>query len=306
MKITTHERQMKTGEIRFNHSNDVTFSLKLIVYLLLIIIGIRLCLLSNFAWQILGTILLGAMFAHSIELQHQVLHAQGFRDRQTNNFIGILLGIPMLVSYYDYRSAHLHHHKYLGTLENEEFFDYGDQYGQKGLASVALWVMRLFIPSHYVKFFKNAALAIIGSNYKKKNPDISKNMRHDYLIMLTIVSAAIFFDIYTKSFFFTKVWFIPLLVIAGPVHALIEMPEHFQCNTNSKNPYENTRTIKSNAFMYWFTNGNNYHVEHHLMPGLQIDRLHDLHESIRGECKFLCSGYWEFYGKVIRSMLTRG
>lgn len=293
------------GTLRQNRSSDVTFALKLAVYLALIILGVSLCILNNFALQALGTILLGAMFAHGIELQHQVLHAQGFRDRQTNNAIGILLGVPMLVSFSDYRSAHLHHHKHLGTQENEEFFDYGDQYGHKGLTSVALWAIRLFILSHYVKFFNYAALALMGRDFKKKTPDVIDQMRSDYLIMLTVVIFAVAFDVYTDSFLFTKVWFIPLVIVAGPVHALIEMPEHFQCNTNSTNPYENTRTIKSNAFMYWFTNGNNYHVEHHLMPSLLIDRLHDLHVSVSGECKFLCKDYWEFYRKVIRSMLAR-
>src|SRR5438128_669073 len=50
-----------------------------------------------------GIVLLGLMYAHLIELQHQALHGVGFRSQWWNRVIGSLLGVPMLVSYTDFQ-----------------------------------------------------------------------------------------------------------------------------------------------------------------------------------------------------------
>ena len=128
-------------------------------------------------------------------------------------------------------------------------------------------------------------------------------MRRDYLTMLLFVTVLAAASWYRADALIFKVWLAPLVLFAVPIHALIELPEHFACNTDEKNVFENTRSIKSNAFMTWFTNGNNYHVEHHLMPGLPIDRLHDLHISIRGEIKHYHSTYKEFFAALVTNRL---
>ncbi len=56
--------------------------------------------------------------------------------------------------------------------------------------------------------------------------------------------------------------------------------------------------------MIWYTNGNNYHVERHLMPSLPIDRLHDLHGAIRQNIAFLHPGYRDFYLALLRGRLA--
>ena len=53
--------------------------------------------------------------------------------------------------------------------------------------------------------------------------------------------------------------------------------------------------------MTWFTNGNNFHVEHHYMPGLPIDRLHDLHAVIGKDITHYYESYRAFYAEVLRN-----
>lgn len=282
--------------------SDVIFALKFIFYIILIGLGIYLAI-SNILWQqIIAVFLLGAMFAHGVELQHQVLHAQGFRNKTLNEVVGVLLGLPMLVSYTDYKSSHMHHHKYLGTPENREYFDYGDQYGKSTLRSVSALLMRLFMVLHYFRFIKNVTIALWSRSYSDTNPSVSKRIARDYVIMLTLIIACVAITLLLEWDTILWVWILPLVLVAAPIHALIEMPEHFRCNTESTEPFANTRTIKSNAFMNWFTNGNNYHVEHHLMPGLPIDRLHDLHAKIHIQCKYFSISYREFYFGLLSSI----
>ena len=52
------------------------------------------------------------------------------------------------------------------------------------------------------------------------------------------------------------------------------------------------------------TNGNNFHVEHHLMPGLPIDRLHDLHAVIVNDIQHFYPSYRAFYADVLRNRVA--
>ncbi|MDH1916179.1 fatty acid desaturase [Acinetobacter junii] len=287
-----------------SRSNDVTFGLKLTIYLILLGTGGSCALSGNIYLTMCGIVLLGAMFAHGVELQHQVLHGQGFHHRKLNEFVGIVLGLPMLVSYADYQYSHLHHHKYLGTPENREYFDYGDQYGELSLKSISSLLNRLFMLAHYPMFLKNIFIALL-SNYKDVPKHVSKKIKRDYLTMLLMIMILSALSIWFRNSIILYIWLCPLLLVAAPIHALIEMPEHFRCDTNSIDPFRNTRTIKSNAFMNWFTNGNNYHVEHHLMPGLPIDRLHDLHEKIKDKNEFQETTYRDFYLGLFKSMVKK-
>ncbi len=282
-----------------SRSNDVSFALKFVFYAALLWLGGELVMSAALWKEVTGVILLGAIFAHGVELQHQVRHAQGFRNGYLNDMVGVVLGLPMLVSYADYKSSHLHHHKYLGTPENREFFDYGDQYGSLTLRSVSGLITRLFMFQHYFRFVKNVAIVFSRRQYPNSSPNVSKQIVRDYLVMLSMI---IIFAVITYFFGWKPVlmlWILPMSLIAAPVHALIEMPEHFRCDLESTDCFANTRTIKSNAFMNWFTNGNNYHVEHHLMPGLPIDRLYELHAKIHSRYKYYNVSYREFYFNLL-------
>ncbi|UJD89827.1 fatty acid desaturase [Rahnella aquatilis] len=288
-----------------SRASDVIFLLKFSIYIAAIATGVFL-VINNSVWiKSLGVFLLGAMFAHGIELQHQVLHAQGIKNRKGNEIIGIILGLPMLVSYADYKYSHLNHHKYLGTPQNKEYFDYGDQYGTLNFMTIWALFSRLFMLQQYYSFVKKIFRAIILKDYEDTTPKVSKQIRRDYLVMLIFIISLTGFSYFFGFEIIILLWIVPFIIVASPIHALIEMPEHFQCNTESTHQFSNTRSIKSNAFMTWFTNGNNFHVEHHMMPGLPIDRLHDLHAKISGQYENYSPTYHAFYRGVFRSMLGK-
>lgn len=283
-----------------SRSSDVVFSLKFVVYLVAIFYGTSFALSNVMAFKVIGIFILGLMFAHGVELQHQVLHNQGFKNRTLNEIVGIILGLPMLVSFAGYQASHLRHHKYLGTPQNKEFFDYGDQYGSSKLASLWLFINRFMMPSLYWGFLKNVCFALLGRKHADESPDVSVRINRDYLAMLAAIAVLTIVSITLHDAMILQVWLIPLLFVATPVHALIEMPEHYRCETSSTDPFKNTRTIQSNAFMNWYTNGNNYHVEHHMMPGLPIDRLQDLHLAIHKDIKYFHTGYLDYYFSLLR------
>jgi fatty acid desaturase len=100
-----------------------------------------------------------------------------------------------------------------------------------------------------------------------------------------------------------KIWLIPLLV-ANPTYALIELPEHIGCD-KVPDVFVNTRTIKASKLATWFTDGNNYHVEHHWLPNIPHDRLPEVHNYIDLKIKYLDSSYWSFYAKFVQNIFRQ-
>jgi fatty acid desaturase len=298
-----HERHKSAQDLK-SRPNDVVFSLKLAIYFITLGCGILFALSALPLIKIIGVLLLGVIFAHGVELQHQALHNQGFRSKALNEIFGIVVGLPMLVSFAAYQDSHLRHHRLLGTKENKEFFDYGDQYGANAFRTLWSWLLRLMMPMHYVNFIKNLFLALLLRRISGVNESVSKAICRDHVLMLLAILALGAASVIFRSSLILFVWVIPLFIVAAPVHALIEMPEHYRCDMTSTDPFLNTRTITSNSFMTWLTNGNNYHVEHHMMPGLSIDRLQDLHHVIAPQIHYYHRTYREFYGALLRGQLT--
>ena len=238
--------------------------------------------------MLLGIIVLGLAMAHGVELQHQALHATGFRSRIANELWGIVLGLPMLVSYYEYRINHLKHHSLLGTPENKEHFDYGS-----GCDLIDL-LRRYLLVEHYRNFVVNLARVCTRRDVTGFTLKQQPKVRRFYLIALVFISTLLACSITDYSATPALDWVAALLLVASPVHALIELPEHYACDQSSTDPFRNTRTVTSNAFMTWFTNSNNLHVEHHLRPELPLQELPNLHREICDRIQFKNKGYADF------------
>ncbi|MDQ3757945.1 MAG: fatty acid desaturase [Actinomycetota bacterium] len=259
--------------------------------------------LAGSGWSRLpGQVLLGVMFAHALELQHQCLHGTGLATAAGNRWVGRLVGAPMLVSYSHYRARHLRHHRYLGTDRDTEFFQYAalEDLSVRGLLSSAFNVRR------YGTFVRTAWRALRGERMEDwTEPADDAAIRREYValaaLVLVVVPAA---SVLTGSPVVLVLWLVPLL-FAEPAHTLIELPEHIGCDTTSRDPLRNTRTIVGSRFSYWLTNGNNFHVEHHWKQWLPISELPVLHRSVKDDIEVLVPTYWAFYRQIAAAVVAR-
>lgn len=284
-------------------SANVSFGLKLATLAVVACVGVWLTLSVALWVRIIGTLLVGVMFAHALELQHETLHNIGFRRRWANVVAGTALGVPMLVSYAAYQVAHLRHHRDLGTPDNKEFFDYGDQYGtghRSPLLSALSWMYRLSMVAHYAQFLRTLSRVLTGRPILGERPAIIRRIRRDYLIILAVLAAIAAVSAVTQSLVIVWSWIVPLMIVAAPAHALIELPEHFRCDTGTKDVLQNSRTISSNTFMAWLTNANNFHVEHHLLPNLPFSYLPQVHDEVGSTCRFYSRSYTTFFLALLR------
>jgi fatty acid desaturase len=248
------------------------------------------------------------MFAHMLELQHETLHGTAFRGRRRNVIAGIVLGLPLLVSFSAYQVSHLRHHRDLGTPDNQEFFDYGDQYGaEEGsrLRTAGLWIYRLSLVAHYKQFLRTLGRVLTGRAPADESPLTQRRIRRDYLVITGVLAASVLLSVLTGSFGILWAWLVPMAVVGMPAHALIELPEHFRCDTETQDVLENSRTITSNFFMAWLANTNNFHVEHHLMPNLPFRRLSGLHRDVAPSARFFQPSYYAFFRALTSGELRR-
>ncbi|HTN84198.1 MAG TPA: fatty acid desaturase [Sorangium sp.] len=270
-------------------------AVKVAVFVLLLSAGYAGILSGHIAGSVLGTLLVGAMFAHGVELTHQFLHGTGFRNRTANRVAGFLCALPMLVSHSHYKSLHLAHHRNLGTPANKEFFNYGNVKGKHPLVVLA----RSFSLGRYLNVAKNILGALAGKTPDgAANEQESRAIRLEYLAMLAVIVGAIAFTAVTRSDLALRLWVLPLLLVAEPVHFWVELPEHFGCELSKRSVLVNTRTIRGSWLSFWFTNGNNFHVEHHLYPRVAIDKLPRVHTTLRHDIQYFNRSYWSFLRTV--------
>jgi len=254
------------------------FLLRLFIYAGLIAGFAAMVVMTHGILPWVGMVGLGLMYAHGVELQHQALHNTAFPSKWWNRFVGFFLGLPVLVSFSDYQYSHLRHHRLLGTSDDREFFNYG----YERLSNLKPLLMHLLMVRHYI----DVTGFILGSMVGKTKPDVKKEnalkIRAEYQWMAFFIALAVAVSIVFKTTLLLKLWFLPLFV-AIPTHALIELPEHWGREHDTLDVRENTRTIATGWLGTWFTNGNNFHIEHHWLPAVPNDRFPEIHRQISEE-----------------------
>jgi fatty acid desaturase len=240
-------------------------------------------------------VLLGLTYAHGVELQHQALHNTAFPSKRWNRFVGFFLGLPMLVSFSDYQYSHLRHHRLLGTADDREFFNYG----YDRLTSLRPLMAHLLMLRHYRDVSGFIVRSLLGRTKPGVRRENALRIRTEYQWMGFFLAAAVAVSIAFQTTILLYLWFIPLL-FAIPAHALIELPEHWARDHGTLDVATNTRTIRAGRFGFWYTNGNNYHIEHHWLPAVPNDRFPELHQAIADQIE--TETYPAFYKRFFREL----
>lgn len=279
--------------------STASFLKKLAIYGAIAAVTIPCILLFPFPFRLLFQFVLGVMFAHGVELSHEMIHQKHF-GRQWGGAIGFLLGLPMGVEFTRYSLTHSYHHRAVGTPEDEESFSY--DFGK--LSAPLSFLLHLSMLSHYCTVARSLLNSLLGHEAAIRismGPAGTTaprwaiaNVMRGYRVMALLLFGIGLITAVLQTPVFVHLWLVPLL-FAGPVHALIELPEHWGCQRDTTDMMVNTRTILPSRFADWLTNGNCWHVEHHYKPALPMADLPRLHEAIAPQIKYLNLGYGEFY-----------
>ncbi|MDZ7970555.1 MAG: fatty acid desaturase [Nostoc sp. DedSLP03] len=278
-----------------------TFKGKLYTLIFFTTIFVIAILLTPGLAKLIPQLLLGAMFAHSLELAHELGHHVHFRNERLNRRVGVLLALPMLVSYSSYKASHGHHHKALGTADDKESFAY--DYDQ--ITTIKGFIYHLSMVNHYWSALRNMRAAVFGEVRENVPSQIAWRIRNEFRLMAGLIIIMLTLSVTLQTSFFLNVWLLPLLLGTAPIHALIELPEHLGCDSSTTNVFKNTRTIRTNKFVEWLVNGNNWHVEHHENPAVPMEYLRERHKQLAPKIEHLEPSYREFYSKLFIDLISR-
>ncbi|MEH2395697.1 MAG: fatty acid desaturase [Nostoc sp.] len=278
------------------------FALKLLILVILSTTFISAILLVSGSAKLVPQILLGLMLAHSVELIHELGHHVLFFSERRNRWLGVVLGLPMLVSFSRYKALHGFHHRALGTPDDKESFNYS----YESITSLPGFLLHLSMLGHYFNSLNLIRASVLGEIREENVPSsILPRVRNEFRLMAAFLFIILVLSIFLQTSIFLNIWLIPLLLSAGPAHALIELPEHLGCDNKTTNLFKNTRTIRTSKFLNWYVNGNNFHVEHHINPSWSINKLSELHNQFALEIEHLEPSYSAFYRKFLSNLFHR-
>lgn len=213
-------------------------------------------------------------------LMHESNHNLLFKNKHLNRWAGFICGLPSLVSVSAYRTLHLAHHANTGTHKDP---DNMDNSVPKSIPMVFFFYLFLLIGAYlYLIHLIITSLKIADTK-----------MRHQILVeYLLIISAFVFLFWYLSFSVMLHIWLIPLL-IAAQLTNVRGLAEHSL--TTGDNVFTETRTVRSNRFVSFMMNNLNYHLDHHLFPGVPWYYLPKLHAILQEEYQAAGSSVYPSY-----------
>ncbi len=205
-------------------------------------------------------------------LMHEGIHGTLFRRRRLDRLAGFLLGAPAMFSFTAYKVAHLVHHRHTRTeLDPDDFLNVSPNrlirsvvfYGWLGVGMLAYL---LHIP--------------IGA-LRLGTPRERKAIVLEYAVIFGVIAAAlVFFGWIGRLDIPLHAWLLPLPV-AIAFGNMRSWAEH--ALTRPGHPLTQTRTVTSNRAVSFLMCNLNYHLEHHLFPGVPWYNLPKLHALLLDE-----------------------
>lgn len=248
-------------------------------------------LLKIILWFSLGYFINGL-----VQLGHDSWHNNLFTKRWQNRLFGHGLSLIFFVLYNPSRHGHILHHKHNRTEKDPDAYNTGKK----------SWDLILI---YYGVFLLGVPLAIIHFNilyplqFYKREQLFTHFMQFGLLILIQIM----LWTIIVKSdltYAACQLWLIPLLFTSF-WNGMKSVADHYQ-NDWQGHPLKTATTITSNAMTTYFWNGLNYHLEHHLFPGVPGYNLPKLHAPLKELFRRNKSSVFSSYFQVWWRSLVRG
>jgi fatty acid desaturase len=130
---------------------------------------------------------------------------------------------------------------------------------------------------------------LVKTSISLANKTMRRQIIVEYLLIITIFTALFLFVPFSIML---HIWLIPLL-IAAQLTNVRGLAEHSL--TTHKNVFTETRTVTSNQFVSFMMNNLNYHLDHHLFPGVPWYNLQRLHAILKDEYNSAGSSIYTSY-----------
>ena len=253
--------------------------------------GVLLIVHGALPSTLLGVAILAIVYARNLEFVHACIHVRFVGRGRLNRTIGVLLSIPMMVSFSRWRREHAQHHR---DIRKEGF-----RYEYDRLTTVPELFLHVFMLRHFV----DAGIQILRAPFASFRSDELKYARRDYILIGCYVLAIAFATAYSKNAIPIMLFVAPL-PLAAIVHTHIELPEHFGCQVADEDAFKNSRIMQCGSFITWFVYFNNYHAIHHWDARIPNERLPALFSELAESRGVSTERYGAFFAGFYRKLLV--
>ncbi|MBI2619795.1 MAG: fatty acid desaturase [Ignavibacteriales bacterium] len=248
---------------------------------------------ENIVVGILGYLIGGLSLSTLSVLSHESSHNLFTRNPKIDRWIGFICGIPILFSGLGYRVMHPIHHKRLRSPQDPD-----DIENVSKDSAILRWVYVLvFFFSVYLYLIMVPVNAVRNGAPKERIGVIA-----EFAAMVGVITLGWLF---IPTAWMVEGWLIPLLV-AGQVANIRGIAEHGM--TTSGNEMTDTRTVATNPVLSFLMCNINYHIEHHLYPGVpwyNLPKVHKiLHEEFETAGSSVYTSYRRFLADVVKALVN--
>jgi len=263
-------------------------------YGLLLTAGYLAWTASSVWFQWLMYCCMGYLWMSIVTFMHDCTHEALFKARWKNWAFGIFSMIPLLVAFITFKEDHLEHHRYNRSPKDPDAFTMG----KRGVLDFVLFYAYILI---------GGLLTIIQFTllYPLQKFNRKQWLIHGAELLLRIVVLGGLL-VWTSRLGvldrFLKVWLIPAYIFSF-LNSVRFIAEHYETPWN-EGQLLGTRTIISNQLHSFFWNNINYHIGHHLYPGVPWYNLQRLHTALLPEITrtsaIVDPGYWGVFFNACR------
>lgn len=227
---------------------------------------------ANPVWHMVATLIMGSQLHAFTVLQHDCGHQNAFRSALANLWMGRFMAWFIVFPYSSFTECHKHHHRYLGDPDKDpDEWNYAR--GVKWMfLRIAVFVPRFtyFSLVRYGKAVRNRVLRELSFN------------------LLSMGALCAWFVSRGMAYEFVLIFVVPLLLLALVINPISRGYEHLPMATlepgheDRLDLAKNTITVTSRVLGLLWANIN-YHVEHHVYPGVPFCNLRKLHNLLENK-----------------------
>lgn len=222
----------------------------------------------------LAVVVIGSRINGLGGLMHDAAHYRGYTNRALNDFVGEVLALPTSTSMAGYRNTHFAHHRELNS-ENDP-----DWRRNLGLKEYEFPASRGSVLMYFAQYLSGLKIgtALFGFHKNKETRDIPAAVARARLVFFAgLLAVSIVLGFWKMILLY---WIVPLMTVFLAIRYLRSIAEHYA--VEHENVLNESRTVLAPFWELWLIApwNLNYHLEHHLFPGVPCFRLGELHRLL--------------------------
>lgn len=246
-------------------------------------------------------------------LMHEASHRRLFQNAALNDYVGqFLTAAPVLFSLGSYKQNHLVHHQNPLVPDDPDITLTGGY-----PVSKTSFVRKLLRDAFGVSYFKFIKYFLYQAHKRRKKihtkeTAVRKNTRSfkvsfaGVLFSIVLINGLIFGALYAAGhpWLYLTLWFLPTVTVLQLLLRIRGIAEHAGYRPDEDQRL-NARTVINPLQTFFFApHGVNYHIEHHVYPGIPFFNLPEVHRIMKERGSLPEANVYRGYGKIVRELVT--